>query len=169
MNAREQILNLMYEYCWLVDQARYDEIGELFAEADMYFGDYLAYHHDKVGVANMFKGSNISYEPDNTPRTIHMCIDPVIYVDEEAGTAKAKHYTVVVQGVPGTDFMPQVIVMDQKFDTFKRGEDGKWRYASRVMGSRCPGDLSHHQKCVDLSYFAPEKTLYLKQIKEFVL
>lgn len=101
MTSEREILNLLYEYCWLVDQGRYEEIGELFAEADIYFGDTLAYSRDKAAFAGMFKGANISYAPDNTPRTIHMCIDPVIVVDEAAGTARAKHYTVVVQGIPG--------------------------------------------------------------------
>ena len=100
MTSEMEILNLLYEYCWLVDQGRYEEIGELFAEADIYFGETLAYSHDKAAFAGMFAGSNISYAPDNTPRTIHMCIDPVIVVDEAAGTAKAKHYTAVVQGIP---------------------------------------------------------------------
>ncbi len=167
MNAEREILNLMYEYCWLVDQGRYKEIGELFAEADIYFGDHLAYSRDPEGFSHMFD-ANISYAPDNTPRTIHMCIDPVITIDETAGTAKAKHYTVVVQGIPGK-FTPQVIVMDTKFDTFKRGEDGKWRFASRKMGSRCAGDVSHHQKDADLSYFSVENTPYMKDIADFVL
>lgn len=167
MTAEREILNLMYEYCWLVDQGRYKEIGELFAEADIYFGDTMVYSHDPEGFAHMFD-ANISYAPDNTPRTIHMCIDPSIIIDEEAGTAKAKHYTVVVQGVPG-EFTPQVIVMDTKFDTFKRGEDGKWRFASRKMSSRCAGDISHHQKNVDLAFFGVENTRYMKDIADFVL
>ncbi len=167
MTAEREILNLMYEYCWLVDQGRYKEIGELFAEAEIYFGDHLAYSHDPEGFSHMFD-ANISYEPDHTPRTIHMCIDPVIEINEAAGTARAKHYTVVVQGIPG-EFTPQVIVMDTKFDTFKRGEDGKWRFASRKMGSRCAGDVSHHRKDADLSYFSVENTPYMKDIADFVL
>lgn len=167
MTAEREIMNLMYEYCWLVDQGRYKEIGELFAEADIYFGDHLAYSHDPEGFSHMFD-ANISYAPDNTPRTIHMCIDPVIEINEDAGTARAKHYTVVVQGIPG-EFTPQVIVMDTKFDTFRRGEDGKWRFASRKMGSRCAGDVSHHQKDADLSYFSVENTPYMKDIADFVL
>ena len=39
MTSEREILNLLYEYCWLVDQGRYEEIGELFAEADIYFGE----------------------------------------------------------------------------------------------------------------------------------
>ncbi len=168
MTSEREILNLLYEYCWLVDQGRYEEIGELSAEADFYFGETLAYSHDKAAFAGMFAGSNISYAPDDTPRTIHMCIDPVIVVDEAAGTAKAKHYTVVVQGIPDV-MKPQVIVMDVKYDTFKRGADGKWKFASRVMGSRCAGDVSHHQKAFDPSYFGAENTLYPKVIRDFVL
>lgn len=167
MTAEREIQNLLYEYCWLVDQGRYEEIGELFAEADIYFGDTLAYSHDKDGFAHMFD-SNIAYAPDNTPRTIHMCIDPIIHVDEEAGTAEAKHYTVVVQGIPDV-MVPQVIVMDLKYDTFKRGADGKWRYASRKMGSRCAGDVSHHQKTFTPEYFGADHTLYLKDIQNFTL
>ena len=51
----------------------------------------------------------------------------------------------------------------------KRGADGKWKFASRVMGSRCAGDVSHHQKAFDPSCFGAENTLYPKVIRDFVL
>ena len=56
--------------------------------------------------------------------------------DKETGSAKAKHYTVVVQGIPDV-MKPQVIVMDVKYDTFKRGADGKRAGSARALHVPC--------------------------------
>ena len=145
MSSEQTILNMLYRYCWLVDEGKFDEMAEMFDECDIYYGDYLAIHHDKAAFAQGFKDNNIVYPPDNSCRTIHMCIDPIIKVDEEAGTASAQHYTVVLQGIIG-QIKPQIIVMDVKYDTFKRNEKGEWKFATRNMGTRCLGDMTHHQK-----------------------
>ena len=71
MTSEREILNLLYEYCWLVDQGRYEEIGELFAEADIYFGETLAYSHDKAAFAGMFAGSNIPAHHPHVHRPRH--------------------------------------------------------------------------------------------------
>lgn len=145
MNSYETIRNMLYRYCWLVDQGRFDEMAEMYDECDIYYGDYLAIHHDKAAFAQGFKDGNITYEPDGSCRTIHMCIDPIIKVDEEAGTATAQHYTVVLQGIVGT-IKPQILAMDVKFDTFVRKPNGEWKFATRNMGSRAIGDMQYHQR-----------------------
>ena len=168
MTAEHEIRNLLFRYCWLVDQGKYDELAEMFDEADIYFQDTLAIHHDKVAYANSFKQSNIHYEPDNSLRTTHMCIDPYILIDEENGTASAMHYTVVLQGMTNR-FPPQIICIDLKYDTFKRTPEGKWKFASRKMGNRCLGDMSFHQinpNLGEMEYFQPENTLYFKECQE---
>lgn len=163
-NSYFEIQNLLYKYCWLIDQGKFDEMAEMFDECDIYYGDYLAISHDKEAFKKGFVESDIVYEPDKTTRTIHMCIDPIIHVDEENGTATAQHYTVVVQGITG-EFKPQIIVMDIKYDTFKRNEKGEWKFATRKMGNRAAGDLSHHQVNPDTStdYWSMNNTLFFKE------
>lgn len=166
MNSETQILNLLYKYCWCIDQGMFDEMAEMFSECDIYYGDYLAISHDKEAFKQGFVEGDILYAPDQTTRTIHMCIDPIIHVDEEAGTATAQHYTVVLQGITGV-FQPQIIVMDIKYDTFKRNENGEWRFATRKMGNRAAGDLSHHQHNPDTTtpYWSIENTKYFPECR----
>lgn len=143
-SAERQILNLIYAYSWLLDAGQFDAMGELFVDADLAFDGQVGVSKDAAAVAQSFKDFDKTYE-DGTLNTMHMVIDPMIHVDEEAGKATADHYTVVVQGITG-EFGPQIISMDKKFDEFTRGEDGIWRFSYRNMVGRAVGDLSHHAK-----------------------
>lgn len=167
MSSELEIRNLLYKYCWLVDQGKFDEMAEMFDECDIYYGDVLGISHDKEAFKKSFVDGDIVYAPDNTTRTIHMCIDPIIHVDEEAGTATAQHYTVVLQGITG-EFNPQVIVMDIKYDTFKRNEKGEWKFATRKMGNRAAGDLSHHQVNPDTTspYWSIDNTRFFPECEK---
>lgn len=167
MSSELEIRNLLYKYCWLVDQGKFDEMAEMFDECDIYYGDVLGISHDKEAFKKGFVDGDIVYAPDNTTRTIHMCIDPIIHVDEEAGTATAQHYTVVLQGITG-EFNPQVIVMDIKYDTFKRNEKGEWKFATRKMGNRAAGDLSHHQVNPDTTspYWSIDNTRFFPECEK---
>lgn len=142
--SERQILNLIYSYSWLLDAAQFDAIAELFADADIYMEGELTIQKDGNAFAQSFRDFDQVHE-DGTLKTMHLVIDPIIHIDEEAGTATADHYTVVVQGITGV-FGPQVICMDKKFDTFKRDEKGLWHFASRNMVNRAVGDISHHGK-----------------------
>ena len=37
MNSYETIRNMLYRYCWLVDQGKFDEMAEMFDECDIYY------------------------------------------------------------------------------------------------------------------------------------
>ena len=80
--------------------------------------------------------------PCGTPRTRHVVTNPIIEVDEAAGTATCRScYTVLQQ----TETLPlQVIAAGRYLDTFAR-VDGQWRFASRDYSLfDMPGDLSQH-------------------------
>jgi hypothetical protein len=88
--------------------------------------------------------------PDGTPRTKHVVTNPIVDVDEDAGTATCRwghlplagdYYTVLQQ----TDHFPlQVVVTGRYADRFER-VDGRWRFSYRDYTKIDQvGDVSHH-------------------------
>lgn len=143
-DAVNEIRNMLYQYCWLVDQGKFDEIGELFKDAEISYEHEVAYRQDPEGFASSFRDNVKTYE-DGLPHTFHLVIDPIIEVDVEAGTATANHYTVVLQGKTG-EFGPFVMIMDYKYDKLKY-EDGRWKFTARDMCNLAVGDMSNHLNC----------------------
>jgi hypothetical protein len=80
--------------------------------------------------------------PDGTPRTKHVVTNPIIEVDEAAGTATCRSYYTVMQH---TDEFPlQPIVAGRYHDRFQR-VDGRWRYSFRDYSLMdMVADVSHH-------------------------
>ena len=69
-------------------------------------------------------------------------LDPIIEVDETAGTANCRSYYTVIQQTD--DFGPQIIVTGRYHDQFQR-VDGRWRYSFRDYSLMdMVGDVSHH-------------------------
>ena len=86
--------------------------------------------------------SLIVLHADGTPRTKHVTTNPIIEVDEEAGTASCRSYYTVLQQ---TDKSPlQTIVTGRYHDRFER-VDGRWRFSYRDLTLiDMVGDVSHH-------------------------
>lgn len=141
-----EIRNLLYSYCWLIDSGDFDGVCELFKDADISYGGKLAYSRDPEGYMQTLKP--IKKYKDGTPKTAHMCIDPIIEVAGDGLSATAKSYTVVLQGI-ARKFPPQIIWIDRKFDTFVK-ENGKWKFRSRNFVTRAQGNTSFH---LDLSAY----------------
>lgn len=139
--AIEEIRQLIHSYCWMVDAADYDGLAEFFKYADVSYDGEVAISQDGKAQAETFKQSTIRFE-DGLPHTMHLVIDPIIDIDVEAGTATAKHYTIVIQGKTG-EFGPDVKIMDYKYDTFAY-RDGTWVLTARDMRNLAIGDLSKH-------------------------
>jgi SnoaL-like domain len=80
--------------------------------------------------------------PDGTPRTKHVVTNPIIEVDEAAGTASCRSYYTVMQHTD--DFSLQPIVAGRYHDQFQC-VDGVWRYSFRDYSLMdMVGDVSHH-------------------------
>jgi hypothetical protein len=135
-----EIQNLLYSYCWLIDSGDFQGVCDLMKDADILYGGKLTFSRDPEGYMQTFNPI-ITYK-DGTPKTAHMCIDPIIEVAEDGLTATSKSYTVVTQGVT-KKFQPQIIWIDRKYDTFVK-ENGKWKFRSRDFVTRAQGDTSHH-------------------------
>jgi 3-phenylpropionate/cinnamic acid dioxygenase small subunit len=139
-SAHEQIRNLLGLYCERIDAGDFAALAALFA------GGCLADEHGTVfasgrdEVLAMWQRQTILH--DESPRTRHVTANPVIDVDEEAGTARARSSYVVFQG---TDEMPlQPIASGRYADTFRRDAQGRWQWSERRYALDHAGDLSHH-------------------------
>jgi 3-phenylpropionate/cinnamic acid dioxygenase small subunit len=134
------VTNLLYRYAELIDAGDYEGIGELLAHAVITTdgsGDEIT---GAAAVTKMYERSTRKY-PDGTPRSKHVITNPIVEVDEDAGTATCRSYYTVLQQ---TDDLPlQPIITGRYRDEFAL-IDGEWRYTRRHMAVDQIGDLSQH-------------------------
>lgn len=144
MSAQDvnEIRNKLYQYCWLIDSGDFEGVADLLQYADVSYDNRLAYSKNREAYLKTTRDI-MTYE-DNTPKTMHMCINPQIEVNEEEGTATARSYTVVIQGKTG-EFLPKFVWMDRKLDTLAK-INGKWEFTSRNFVTHAMGDVSTHLK-----------------------
>ena len=139
MLAETQITNLLYRYAECIDTGDLDGAAELFGHARIRVGV-----EDTVDAAQLLRiwKSLIVLHPDGTPRTKHVTTNPIIEIDEEAGTASCRSYYTVLQL---TDELPlQTIVTGRYHDRFER-VGGQWRFSYRDLTLiDMVGDVSHH-------------------------
>jgi 3-phenylpropionate/cinnamic acid dioxygenase small subunit len=139
MAAETQIANLLYRYAEYIDAGDLSGAASLFEHARIRVGaeDTI----DATRLLGIWK-SLIVLHPDGTPRTKHVTTNPIIEVDEDAGTANCRSYYTVLQQ---TDEFPlQTIVTGRYHDRFER-VDGQWRFSYRDLTLiDMVGDVSHH-------------------------
>ena len=139
MLAETQITNLLYRYAECIDTGDLDGAAELFGHARV-----RVRAEETIDAARLLRiwKSLIVLHADGTPRTKHVTTNPIIEVDEEAGTASCRSYYTVLQQ---TDESPlQTIVTGRYHDRFER-VDGRWRFSYRDLTLiDMVGDVSHH-------------------------
>ena len=139
MDAHIAIPQLLYRYAELIDAGDLVGAAGLFAHARIVMAQ--GFETDSAGLLDIWRG-RVVVHPGGTLRTRHVVTNPIVEVDEAAGTASCRScYTVLQQ----TDSLPlQVIASGRYFDTFAR-VDGTWRFASRDYSQfDMRGDLSQH-------------------------
>ncbi|MDT5347434.1 MAG: hypothetical protein QOH91_721 [Mycobacterium sp.] len=143
MQAEVQIANLLYRYAECIDTGDLEGAAALFEHARIRVGGPDPSHDtiDATGLLGIWK-SLILLHSDGTPRTKHVTTNPIIEVDEDAGTASCRSYYTVLQQ---TDELPlQTIVTGRYHDGFDR-VDGQWRFSYRDLTLiDMVGDVSHH-------------------------
>ncbi|MEB3980657.1 nuclear transport factor 2 family protein [Mycobacterium sp. 663a-19] len=139
MLAETQITNLLYRYAECIDAGDLEAAAELFAHARIRVGAEETV--DAAQLLDIWK-SLIVLHADGTPRTKHVTTNPIVEVDEEAGTASCRsYYTVLQQTDPAA---PQTIVTGRYHDRFER-VDGRWRFCYRDLTLiDMVGDVSRH-------------------------
>ena len=143
MLAETQITNLLYRYAECIDAGDLAGAATLFEHARIRIGGSQAAQDtiDAGRLLGIWK-SLIVMHPDGTPRTKHVTTNPIIEIDEQAGTASCRSYYTVLQQ---TDALPlQPIVAGRYHDRFER-VDGQWRFSYRDLTLiDMVGDVGHH-------------------------
>jgi 3-phenylpropionate/cinnamic acid dioxygenase small subunit len=143
MAAETQITNLLYRYAECIDAGDLAGAAALFEHARIRIGgsDTADDTIDATRLLEIWKAM-ILLHPDGTPRTKHVTTNPIIEIDEEAGTASCRSYYTVLQQ---TDELPlQPIVTGRYHDRFER-VDGRWRFCYRDLTLiDMIGDVSRH-------------------------
>jgi 3-phenylpropionate/cinnamic acid dioxygenase small subunit len=140
MSAETQIANLLYRYAECMDNGDLAGAASLFEHARLRVGGT----DRTIGATTMLKfwKAAVLLYPDGTPRTKHLVTNPIIDVDDDAGTASCRSCFTVMQQVDG--FPLQTIVTGRYHDQFERVA-GVWRYSFRDYTLiDMVGDVSRH-------------------------
>jgi 3-phenylpropionate/cinnamic acid dioxygenase small subunit len=140
MSAETQIANLLYRYAECMDGGDLAGAASLFEHARLRVGgtdDTI----DSSTMLRFWKGAVLLYA-DGTPRTKHLVTNPIIEVNDAAGTASCRSCFTVMQQTD--DFPPQTIVTGRYHDQFECVA-GLWRYTFRDFRLiDMVGDVSRH-------------------------
>jgi 3-phenylpropionate/cinnamic acid dioxygenase small subunit len=136
------ITNLLYTYAELIDHGDLTGAAALFDHARVRMlgvdGDGTV---DSQQLLESWRAFIVLY-PDGTPRTKHVNTNPIVEVDETAGTASCRSYYTVFQQTDG--FPLQAVIAGRYHDEFER-VDGAWRWSSRDYSLvDLVGDMSRH-------------------------
>lgn len=138
-SSETAITNLLFTYAELMDSGDFAGAAELFRHARIELGGGEV--TDADGVLRVWE-ENVKRYDDGTPRTKHVTTNPIVEVDEAAGTATCRSYYTVFQQLEGFPLQP--IIAGRYHDRFER-VDGRWRWSFRNYSLvDLVGDLSHH-------------------------
>jgi ketosteroid isomerase-like protein len=143
MDDRGQIENLMALYTEAIDEARFDALGELFADSAVTIQGGPHSGVDVAGradVAAMYRRI-VVLDGAGTTGTRHFISNVFVLVDGDLATARS-YFSVTQQ----TRELPvQIVACGAYRDTF-RCVEGRWTYASRHIVCDQVGDLRQHMQ-----------------------
>jgi len=135
-----EVMNVVYSYPDRIDSGDFAGVGALFADAVIEMGDgetLVGSDHVQAYFARWTR----RYPDDGTPHTRHCVTNPIVEIDQEAGTALVRYYITVLQRTD--DFALQPVWANRYEDRLER-RDGHWRFVHRRGYAHLPGDVSHH-------------------------
>jgi hypothetical protein len=138
--AYNDILRLLNEYCYRIDEGDIEGFAELFAHASL--GVVGSANGPMTGKNEVLESLSRVIMYEGKPNTKHCMTNVQIDINEQAGTAKAQSYITVFQSVP-PDFPLQAIFSGHYRDTFNTAE-GRWQFLSREVSPDLIGDMSVH-------------------------
>lgn len=139
MTSATAITNLLYLYAERMDAGDFPGAAAPFAKARI----TLAGGQEIAGTELVAQWQRfVRIYPCGTPRTKHVVTNPILEIDEAAGTATCRSYYTVFQQTP--DLPLQAICAGRYHDSFVR-EDRVWRFATRDYSLLdYLGDVSQH-------------------------
>lgn len=123
-SAEVAIANLIYRYAECIDA------GDLAGAAALFVRARIATPMGEIGheeLLGMWQSGIIMY--DGVPRTKHLVTNPIIEVDEAAGTATCRSVYTVMQQVGDAPLEP--VICGRYHDRFARDADGTWHFTFR--------------------------------------
>ena len=140
--SHHAITTLLFRYAECVDLADFDGLAELFAHGRLRSTAAAESGEGMRGpaLARFYAATN-RVHADGTLRTRHLTTNVRVDIDEDAGTATARSYYLVLQATEKLPFQP--IVAGRYEDRFERA-DGVWRFTERLVHVDQMGDLSEH-------------------------
>lgn len=133
------ICNLLYRYAEAIDQGRLEAAAALFRHARIETG--AAGLLDADGLLALWRRILVIH-PCGTPRTRHLVTNPILDIDEAAGTGRASSCFTVLQATD--ELTLQIIASGRYHDRFAR-IDGEWCFVERDYRQLdFIGDLSRH-------------------------
>ena len=139
--AKEAVLRLMNDYCYLIDGGDIEGFAALFEQGSFHvLGDPSGPDVGKAAVLATLQNV-IMY--DGRPRTQHVMSNVQIDVQESGTAATAQCYITVFQALP-PDFPMQPIFGGHYHDRFEKAGSG-WRFVSREISPDLLGDLRFHR------------------------
>lgn len=141
MDAATEITNLLYTYAGLVDAGDFEGLGRLFAHCTVSDASGRLDVRGAEQVTRLYERTTRRFPETGTPRTKHLVTNPLVVVDEAAGSAHARSQYTVLQQTPSLPLQP--IIAGHYENTFECVE-GTWRFASHRFFVDLVGDLSQH-------------------------
>ena len=133
------ITELLYRYAELIDAGDFDGVGHLLARAT-FAGTRSASTSGAETIAKLFAMTTRRFpDHDNTPRTRHLVLNPIVDIDDRTATARSTFCV-----IQNTETVPlQPIVVGRYFDSFSCDDDG-WYFTARKVDVEMIGDISAH-------------------------
>ena len=133
------VTELLYRYAELIDAGDFDGVGQLLARAT-FAGTRSASTSGVDSIAKLFAMTTRRYpDHDNTPRTRHLVLNPIVHVEDRTATARSTFC--VIQNTETVPLRP--IVVGRYFDSFSCDDDG-WYFTARQVDVEMIGDISAH-------------------------
>ncbi len=133
------VTELLYRYAELIDAGDFDGVGQLLARAT-FAGTRSASTSGVDSIAKLFAMTTRRYpDHDNTPRTRHLVLNPIVDVEDRTATARSTFC--VIQNTETVPLRP--IVVGRYFDSFSCDDDG-WYFTARQVDVEMIGDISAH-------------------------
>jgi ketosteroid isomerase-like protein len=139
-----EILNTVHRYPELIDSGDFGAVGRYYGDATLAFAVGDGPDVEIVGAAAvqaLLEQTTRRYPDDGTPHTRHLITNPIVEIDDAAGTATCRYYITVLQRTD--DFPLQPVWTNRYEDSFRRVED-RWQLVRRRGFAHLPGDASHH-------------------------
>lgn len=138
INSATQVTNLLYRYAELMDGGELVAASELFRHARIKTGGELKTSSQLLEQWQQL----VKLYPCGTPLTKHIITNPIVEVDDGAGTASCRSNYTVFQA---TETLPlQAIAVGRYHDEFECVE-GIWRFSYRDYSLLdLIGDMSNH-------------------------